>query len=78
MARADIVTMRDGKYHIISNGAIAVRAGKIVWMGEQAAMPALAATKTVKLDGGIITPGLVDCHTHLVFGATAAASLSNV
>ncbi|HHQ6559164.1 TPA: imidazolonepropionase [Serratia fonticola] len=65
---ADIVTMRDGKYHIISNGAIAVRAGKIVWMGDQAAMPALAATKTVKLDGGIITPGLVDCHTHLVFG----------
>ncbi|HGM5489075.1 TPA: imidazolonepropionase [Serratia fonticola] len=65
---ADIVTMRDGKYHIISNGAIAVHAGKIVWMGEQASMPALAATKTVKLDGGIITPGLVDCHTHLVFG----------
>lgn len=65
---ADIVTMRDGKYHIISNGAIAMHAGKIVWLGEQAAMPALAATKTVKLDGGIITPGLVDCHTHLVFG----------
>ncbi|MBC3212119.1 imidazolonepropionase [Serratia fonticola] len=65
---ADIVTMRDGKYHIISNGAIAVRAGKIVWLGEQATMPALIAAKTVKLDGGIITPGLVDCHTHLVFG----------
>ncbi|WP_422527991.1 imidazolonepropionase [Serratia fonticola] len=65
---ADIVTMRDGKYHIISNGAIAVRAGKIVWLGEQATMPALVAAKTVKLDGGIITPGLVDCHTHLVFG----------
>ncbi|WP_447870806.1 imidazolonepropionase [Serratia fonticola] len=64
----DIVTMRDGKYHIISNGAIAVRAGKIVWLGEQATMPALVAAKTVKLDGGIITPGLVDCHTHLVFG----------
>ncbi|MBL5829050.1 imidazolonepropionase [Serratia fonticola] len=70
---ADIVTMRDGKYHIISNGAIAVRAGKIVWMGEQAAMPALAATKTVKLDGGIITPGLVDCHTHLVFGGNRSS-----
>lgn len=65
---ADIVTMRDGKYHIISNGAIAVRAGKIVWLGEQATMPALVAAKMVKLDGGIITPGLVDCHTHLVFG----------
>ncbi len=65
---ADIVTMRDGKYHIISNGAIAVHAGKIVWLGEQATMPALIAAKTVKLAGGIITPGLVDCHTHLVFG----------
>lgn len=65
---ADIVTMREGKYHIISNGAIAVRAGKIVWLGKQASMPALTATRTVQLDGGIITPGLVDCHTHLVFG----------
>ncbi|MFV9064289.1 imidazolonepropionase [Serratia fonticola] len=65
---ADIVTMRDGKYHIISNGAIAMHAGKIVWLGEQASMPALTATRTVQLDGGIITPGLVDCHTHLVFG----------
>lgn len=65
---ADIVTMRDGKYHIISNGAIAVRNGKIVWMGEEATMPVLAAAKTVRFDGGIITPGLIDCHTHLVFG----------
>ncbi|WP_337261882.1 MULTISPECIES: imidazolonepropionase [unclassified Serratia (in: enterobacteria)] len=65
---ADIVTMRDGKYHIISNGAIAVRDGKIVWMGEEATMPVLAAAKTVRFDGGIITPGLIDCHTHLVFG----------
>jgi imidazolonepropionase len=65
---ADIVTMRDGKYHIISNGAIAVRDGKIVWMGEEATMPVLAAAKTVHFDGGIITPGLIDCHTHLVFG----------
>lgn len=65
---ADIVTMRQGKYHIISNGAIAVHQGKIIWMGEQASMPSLTAAETVKFDGGIITPGLVDCHTHLVFG----------
>lgn len=65
---ADIVTMRDGKYHIISNGAIAMHAGKIIWLGEQASMPAITATRNVQLDGGIITPGLVDCHTHLVFG----------
>ncbi|MFC0227156.1 imidazolonepropionase [Serratia aquatilis] len=65
---ADIVTMRNGKYHLIKDGAIAVRDGKIVWIGEQPSMPALAAAETVKFDGGIITPGLIDCHTHLVFG----------
>ncbi|AHG22292.1 imidazolonepropionase [Chania multitudinisentens RB-25] len=65
---ADIVTMRDGKYHVISNGAIAVRDGKIVWIGEQASMPVMAAAKTMQFDGGIVTPGLIDCHTHLVFG----------
>ncbi|MHA7847077.1 imidazolonepropionase [Serratia sp. D1N4] len=70
---ADIVTMRDGKYHIISNGAIAVRDGKIVWIGEEATMPVLAAAKTVRFDGGIVTPGLIDCHTHLVFGGNRSA-----
>ncbi|EOT1927093.1 imidazolonepropionase [Serratia marcescens] len=66
---ADIVTMRDGKYHTLTDGAIAVRDGKIVWIGEHAALPSgLIADQTVKFDGGIITPGFVDCHTHLVFG----------
>ena len=66
---ADVVTMRDGKYHTITNGTIAVRDGKIVWLGEHTALPAnLIADETVKFDGGIITPGFVDCHTHLVFG----------
>lgn len=36
---ADIVTMRDGKYHTLTDGAIAVRDGKIVWIGEHAALP---------------------------------------
>lgn len=65
---ADIVTMRDGKYHTIHQGAIAVRNGEIVWIGEQASMPAISASNIVTFDGGIITPGLIDCHTHLVFG----------
>lgn len=65
---ADLITMREGKYHAIKNGAIAVDAGKIIWIGEYAAMPTIVAAKTVKFDGGIITPGLIDCHTHLVFG----------
>ncbi|VTP61823.1 Imidazolonepropionase [Serratia rubidaea] len=70
---ADIVTMREGKYHILHDGALAVRDGKIVWIGEYAARPAITADETVKFEGGIITPGLVDCHTHLVFGGDRSA-----
>ena len=65
---ADLVTMRDGKYHLIPQGALVVRAGKLVWVGPQAEMPAFAADQHHHLPGGIVTPGLVDCHTHLVFG----------
>ncbi|UIL51280.1 MULTISPECIES: imidazolonepropionase [Pantoea] len=65
---ADLVTMRDGKYHLIPQGALVVRAGRLVWVGPEAEMPAFIAEQHHLLPGGIITPGLVDCHTHLVFG----------
>lgn len=65
---ADIVTMRGGNYQLIAQGAIAVTGGKIVWIGPQAELPPVNATHKVVFDGGIITPGLIDCHTHLVFG----------
>jgi len=65
---ADLVTMRDGKYHLIPQGALVVRAGRLVWVGPAAEMPAFIADQHHRLPGGIITPGLVDCHTHLVFG----------
>ena len=65
---ADLVTMRDGKYHLIPQGALVVRAGRLVWVGPEAEMPAFAADRHHRLPGGIVTPGLVDCHTHLVFG----------
>lgn len=65
---ADVVTMRGGRYAIIEQGALAVKADKLVWVGAAADMPAFIAQKHHRLAGGIITPGLVDCHTHLVFG----------
>ncbi|KAB8313132.1 imidazolonepropionase [Erwinia endophytica] len=65
---ADIVTMQEGKYNIIKNGAIAVRQDKIVWLGPWQEAGQITADKHTKFSGGIITPGLVDCHTHLVFG----------
>lgn len=65
---ADIVTMQDGRYSIIEQGAIAVSGEEIVWLGSYTHSAHIAASQRTDLGGGIITPGLVDCHTHLVFG----------
>ncbi|QKJ86505.1 Imidazolonepropionase [Paramixta manurensis] len=65
---ADLVTMRDGRYNLIEDGAIAVRDGKIAWLGPRAEAATITAREHTDFGGGIITPGLVDCHTHLVFG----------
>ncbi|WP_050873452.1 imidazolonepropionase [Yersinia frederiksenii] len=70
---ADIVTMRDGKYHLIQQGAMAVTEGKIVWIGPYRELPAINATREVVYQGGLITPGFIDCHTHLVFGGDRSA-----
>ena len=65
---ADIVTMRDGHYNLIADGVLAVNQGKLIWVGPRSECPAFAAREQHQFSGGIITPGLVDCHTHLVFG----------
>jgi len=55
-------------YGAIEDGAMLVRDGRIVWAGARADLPAHEAATTDRLDGRWVTPGLVDCHTHLVFG----------
>jgi imidazolonepropionase len=55
-------------YGAVEDGAILIRDGRIVWAGARADLPAHQATATHRLDGRWVTPGLVDCHTHLVFG----------
>ncbi|NML61597.1 imidazolonepropionase [Massilia sp. RP-1-19] len=59
-----LTTMADG-YGEIRDGAIAVRDGRIAWLGKRADAPAGAS---VEHDGGgcWLTPGLIDCHTHIV------------
>ena len=59
----------------IDNGALLVEGERIAWVGAQDAMPAdLARRVTVEhsVAGALITPGLVDCHTHLVYGGQRA------
>lgn len=55
-----------GAYGAIEDGAILIRAGRIAWVGPRAQAP--AADVVERLDGRWVTPGLIDCHTHLVFG----------
>lgn len=70
---ADIVTMREGKYHLIPQGAMAVTDEKIIWIGPHNELPSVSASQEVVYQGGLITPGLIDCHTHLVFGGDRSA-----
>jgi len=70
---ATLVTMQDGHYNLIENGVIAVRDGHILWVGSEADCPDFPGAVEHAFSGGIITPGLVDCHTHLVFGGDRSA-----
>lgn len=65
----------DEPYGLLRRGAIALSGGRIDWVGPMDALPADArqrAAHVKTLDGALVTPGLVDCHTHLVFGGNRA------
>jgi len=60
----------------IPKGAIGISGGKIAWLGPEADLPKEAiGPETEELDarGSFAGPGLVDCHTHLVFGGERSA-----
>ena len=67
---ARIATMRegDGDYGIIDDGAVAISGGRLSWVGRAADKPGLKARATRSCGGKWLTPALIDCHTHLVFG----------
>ncbi len=55
-------------YGLIDDGALAVRDGRIVWLGSDATLPRFTARQETDCQGQLLTPGLIDCHTHLVWG----------
>lgn len=74
---ANIATMDcniDAPYGAIENAALAIKNGKIVWLGKQADLPNfdVLATPILSVKGQWLTPGLIDCHTHLVFAGSRA------
>ena len=74
---ADLATMRESgeAYGALRDGAIAIEAGRIAWVGARADLPGRPeslAREVCDAAGAWITPGLVDCHTHLVYGGHRA------
>jgi imidazolonepropionase len=71
-----LATMTDAaSYGIVENGAMAVDNGRILWLGSRDALPADAEAKArsvVHLKQAWVTPGLIDCHTHLVYAGNRA------
>ena len=72
-----LATMRRGStaYGAVTDGALAVSNGRIAWLGPSASLPAHEVgphTEIHHAAGGWLTPGLVDCHTHLVFAGNRA------
>lgn len=57
---------------LVDKGLIAARGGDIVYAGPEAEAPAFTAPEVVDCAGRWITPGLVDCHTHIVHGGNRA------
>ena len=70
----DIATMTDNTepYGLIKNGSIAISEGLIAWVGPTKDLPKKTAKKTLSMYGKWLTPALIDCHTHLVFGGNRA------
>ena len=69
-------TMRSGAdpYGLIEDAAIVLAGGKIAWIGAQADLPSDYAALPVRDMGGrLITPALIDCHTHVIHGGNRAA-----
>jgi imidazolonepropionase len=71
----NVATMETGgeAYGCIEDAALAIDDGKIAWVGPAADLPPYSAGKTRSLGGRWLTPALIDCHTHLVFGGNRAA-----
>jgi imidazolonepropionase len=64
---ARVATMADGSLGVIEDAVIAQRDGEILFVGHRNEAPTIDARKTVTCDGRWITPGLIDCHTHLIY-----------
>src|SRR5436190_2177447 len=73
LTNANLATMADGSYGAIERGAVAISGERIAYAGSMAGLPDGNAAAAHDLRGMWVTPGLIDCHTHLVYGGNRSA-----
>jgi len=67
-------TDADAPYGLIARGTVAIEGERIAWAGPEAALPErFRGLDALDLEGRLVTPGLIDCHTHIVHGGNRAA-----
>ena len=72
LSNLTVATMTDG-YGLIPDAAVLIEGDRIAWVGPRALIPGPYDTlPPVDLGGRLVTPGLLECHTHIVFGGNRA------
>ncbi len=69
---ARLATLTGPGLGVVEGGVVAAQGGRIVYAGAQADAPSLNGAKQIDCGGRWITPGLIDCHTHLVYAGDRA------
>ena len=72
MTDARLATMSGGRYSVTEIGAVGIVEGKIGWAGRMTDLPEHSAADVQSMENRWVTPALIDCHTHLVFGGNRA------
>jgi imidazolonepropionase len=77
LTHARLITMQGDGLGVIEDGALAMLDGRIAWVGQSHDLPAeFRQAEGVDCRGQVVTPGLIDCHTHLVFAGNRAAEFA--
>lgn len=75
LTNAQIATLANNdSFGLIEAGAVVIEDRKIAWVGPAQDLPeAYQSSETIDLEGRLVTPALIDCHSHIVFGGNRAA-----
>ena len=74
LGHATVATMDGPGYGLIADGAVVTDGGRILWVGPETELPTIYRGQDRRdLAGRLVTPGLIDCHTHVVHAGHRAA-----